>query len=841
MEGNMSGKCKLLSVLCAILFVLVMSHPSSAAITYTYDNLNRIIGVDYGDGYSDAYTYDSAGNRLTLATTETTPPHSEITYPSNGAVITDGSLTISGTATDSGGAGVQKVELSIDGGANWTLATGTTSWTYHVTFPSNGTYQIMVRTTDNVGNAETTTRTITVDANALDRFVLYDDFSANPAVIDNTKWGQYESIREIAEGQLRFKARSSRNYTSPVSLGVLIQNPATVSTIEADMILHAFNNTEGARPQLTIQKTLYNDGTGTNYLGEVTASVIISGSSQSPPAVLVINRKITEDGSQSEHLFVQSFSTLPVLDTLYSASIAWNGSAITGTFNGESLTYTPGTAIQSIHHPSCTLMALVDTNYANGVGKEATIEGFLDNVKVNGATYDDFSASKIDETKWIYYDYAREINEGKLRLEARSSTPYTSSTESYLNMLRPNIIRAIQSTVRLTSYDNQHAASCNAQVLGRFFNDGSAGGGFTGDYFASVFLGGSGTSPRGYWQVIRYNGTTINTGILLSSGVFTTPIATGVDYTLSVEWDGSKFIFKIDGETKEYTPVGVSTFLPANQPVKAFDAFIFNNSGKEATIEALFDDVRIVESSSLYADLGSLGLWKHDGTSWIKLAPENPEAIAASGSILYADLGSFGLWKHNGTAWSKLAPENPEAIAVSGSTLYADLGAYGIWKHDGNAWSFLAPENPEQIVASGSDLYADLGSYGIWKYNGTSWIFLALENPEQLAVSGSTLYADLGSYGIWKYSGSSWSLLAPENPEQIVVSGNTLYADLGSYGIWKYNGSSWSFLAPENPENLVASSTDLYADLGSLGIWKYNGTSWSFLAPENPEALAVGE
>ena len=64
--------------------------------------------------------------------------------------------------------------------------------------------------------------------------------------------------------------------------------------------------------------------------------------------------------------------------------------------------------------------------------------------------------------------------------------------------------------------------------------------------------------------------------------------------------------------------------------------------------------------ADLHADLGPLGLWKHDGTSWSKLAPENPEAIAASGSILYADLGTLGLWKHDGTSWSNLPRRTPK-------------------------------------------------------------------------------------------------------------------------------------------------------------------------------------
>ncbi|MCX5814115.1 MAG: RHS repeat protein [Proteobacteria bacterium] len=37
----------------------------SSTIQYTYDSLNRITKVDYGDGYTEQYAYDTAGNRLT--------------------------------------------------------------------------------------------------------------------------------------------------------------------------------------------------------------------------------------------------------------------------------------------------------------------------------------------------------------------------------------------------------------------------------------------------------------------------------------------------------------------------------------------------------------------------------------------------------------------------------------------------------------------------------------------------------------------------------------------------------------------------------------------------------
>lgn len=59
-----------------IVSLLLTTTQSCFGATYTYDFLNRLTAVDYGNGTSLAYTYDSAGNLLSMASNSTTA-----TYP----------------------------------------------------------------------------------------------------------------------------------------------------------------------------------------------------------------------------------------------------------------------------------------------------------------------------------------------------------------------------------------------------------------------------------------------------------------------------------------------------------------------------------------------------------------------------------------------------------------------------------------------------------------------------------------------------------------------------------------------------------------------------------------
>src|SRR5215813_2315058 len=82
-------------------------------------------------------------------------PTSMITFPTVGALISnETTVNITGTASDAGGGTVQSVQVSVDGGATWNMATGTTAWSYAWLPTRTGSALIKSRATDNSGNIQ---------------------------------------------------------------------------------------------------------------------------------------------------------------------------------------------------------------------------------------------------------------------------------------------------------------------------------------------------------------------------------------------------------------------------------------------------------------------------------------------------------------------------------------------------------------------------------------------------------------------------------------------------------------------------------------------------------------
>jgi hypothetical protein len=104
----------------------------------------------------------SAGLATATKSTDTTPPTSTITSPTQGETVEDGSkVTVSGTATDAGGGVVAGVEVSTNGGSTWhpadlTSAAGqSVTWSYAWVAHGNPTTTIKSRAVDDSANLET--------------------------------------------------------------------------------------------------------------------------------------------------------------------------------------------------------------------------------------------------------------------------------------------------------------------------------------------------------------------------------------------------------------------------------------------------------------------------------------------------------------------------------------------------------------------------------------------------------------------------------------------------------------------------------------------------------------
>ncbi|MEV7966768.1 DUF4082 domain-containing protein [Sphaerisporangium sp. NPDC088356] len=105
-----------------------------------------------------------AGLNAATKSTDTTAPTATIGVPATNATVNNGStVTVSGTAADTGGQ-VGAVEVSSDGGTTWHPATGRTTWTYSWKVSGVGATTLKARSVDDSGNVGVeATKSVTVD------------------------------------------------------------------------------------------------------------------------------------------------------------------------------------------------------------------------------------------------------------------------------------------------------------------------------------------------------------------------------------------------------------------------------------------------------------------------------------------------------------------------------------------------------------------------------------------------------------------------------------------------------------------------------------------------------
>ncbi len=125
-----------------------------------------------------------------------TSPTVTLSSPLGGQIISSTALLISGMASDN--VGVSQVEVSTDGGVSWSLATGTTAWSFDwaVPFEDGVSHTLLARATDTDSNTMTTAPInvtvdrvgpqLTIDDPALGQIIRSHEYTVTGQATDNS-------------------------------------------------------------------------------------------------------------------------------------------------------------------------------------------------------------------------------------------------------------------------------------------------------------------------------------------------------------------------------------------------------------------------------------------------------------------------------------------------------------------------------------------------------------------------------------------------------------------------------------------------------------------------------
>ncbi len=179
---------------------------ASVPIAYDGSFMQQLI-LSTGWNQINLLAADEAGNKSIdnrLVGLDQQPPLVSVGIPAVDEKILGTSYLVQGSADDGTGSGIQRVEISTDGGQNWVVAGGTTSWNVNWQVPPPGIYSIKARAFDVAGNiGYAADRNVTVrEAYRLDMVVNgtgKGTISSPPFGIacNSSCYGYYESGSEI--------------------------------------------------------------------------------------------------------------------------------------------------------------------------------------------------------------------------------------------------------------------------------------------------------------------------------------------------------------------------------------------------------------------------------------------------------------------------------------------------------------------------------------------------------------------------------------------------------------------------------------------------------------------
>ena len=437
-----------------------------------------------------------------------------------------------------------------------------------------------------------------VGAQAFGAPALYDDFS--DPYIDNGKWGAREFVREVAGGKLVSKiGNASAGY---VRNRTPITDPASINAIECEVTVEA-TVLDGTDPRASFAKIegfFYSTAGPEDTTRDVYAAVYIGDRGEGLEAywevleaadVLIANGILIEPGTLVE-------------GTLYSIKIDYNGTnGFAFTVDGES----SGSVVGPPRKGDAVILYKglttgIDSDGGSGTGYASAV---FDNVYINNQTsvYDSFSTAPLNQTRWQALEFVREISGGKLRLNVQANGSRTEAS------IYPNnqTTAYLEAGVLIETGSSVSAGDrAIARVAGWYYNDSRGPGsgqpynGNEGDVWVDIRLTLDDSHNLSASCLLLRTDTHDPWGpsTTLFAQDFSTAIAFGIEYTLSIEFTGSTIIFKCNNETHQYD-VTTPMYDPSEGQHRQLISRTYAGPGQSGYIKANFDDVYVGAPGSI--------------------------------------------------------------------------------------------------------------------------------------------------------------------------------------------------------------------------------------------------
>ncbi len=437
---------------------------------------------------------------------------------------------------------------------------------------------------------------------------LYDDYSTG--YLDGNKWKQREYVREIINGQFVSKlGNRSPGMGAEIAPGIFrnnlpFTNPETIDSIECEITIveTILDNALDSKSYARIGGYFYNKNATGGATGDIYAQLMIGDQGNGKiEAFWEVQETLTDDTSTWSIIgsgTISGFDTSTIAPP-YKVKLSYDGN---NTFNfAINDIYTDNYIGPIKNRNAVTFLKDLSTaiDATNGSNTGLVVAEF-DNVYINdeNSIYDDFSSLLIDLTKWKYNEWIREASNGYLRANIIGN----ESTRTANTYLTEKDVSYLEAKVRIES-GSQLSTGANGigRIQGYYYNDSRGPGSgqdynrYEGDVFVQVRLiyKSDGTlSADAYVHLSDDENESSFTELFAHN--FSVPIYLDTFYSLSIRFEGGKFVFSCDGENTEYNIT--TSIYPAYGEHRLLRSRVNLDSGETGYIKVCFDDVYIEES-----------------------------------------------------------------------------------------------------------------------------------------------------------------------------------------------------------------------------------------------------